>query len=99
MVKRVALTVCFTAVYLVTFATGSFLHPFGITRILGTRGLGVRLYIWDGVLLMLALFLLTIVIEALGRRLRDLAPWTTASLALAAALGYLLRLGFVSRDL
>ena len=98
MTKRVLLSACFTVVYFVTFAAGSFLRPFGVTRILGSHGLAVRLYVWDGVLLMLALYLLTLAIEALGRRLRDLAPWTTASLALAALLGYLLRLGFVTRD-
>ncbi len=98
MTKRVLLATCLTVVYLVTFAAGSFLRPLGVTRVLGSHGLAVRLYVWDGVLLMLALYLLTLAIEALGRRLRDLATWTTASLALAALLGYLLRLGFITRD-
>lgn len=98
MVKRVLLTILFTVVYLVTFAAGSFLHPLGVVRALGSEGLTARLFIWDGVLLMLTLYGLTLGVEALGRRFRDLAPWTTASLALAALFGYLLRLGFVTRD-
>ncbi len=98
MLKRISLALFFLLVYLLAFAAGSFLHPFGVIRILGAQGLGVRLFIWDGVLLMLALYLLTLGIEALGKRLRDLAPWTTASLLLAALLGYLLRFGFVSRE-
>ena len=40
---------------------------------------------WDGVLLMLTLYQVTLGIEAIGRRLRDLA--------IAALLGYLLRPG------
>lgn len=98
MVKRVLLTMLFTAVYLVAFAAGSFLHPLGVIRALGSQGLTVRLFVWDGVLLMLALYGLTLGVEALGKRLRDLAPWTTAGLAMAAALGYLLRLGFLTRE-
>ncbi len=98
MVKKILLTMLFTAVYLIAFAAGSFVHPLGVIRPLESQGLTMRLYIWDGVLLMLALYGLTLGIEAIGKRLRDLAPWTTASLAFAALLGYLLRLGFVTRD-
>ena len=98
MIKKVLLAMSFTVAYLLAFAVGSFLHPFGITRVLGSHGLSVRLYVWDGVLLMLGLYLLTLGVEALGRHLRDLASWTTASLAAAAFLGYLLRLGFITRD-
>ena len=89
MTERVLLAALLPVAYLVTFAVGSVLHPIGVTRTLGSHGLTVRLYVWDGVLLMLALFLLTLAIEALGRRLWDLAPWTMGSLARAALLGYL----------
>ena len=98
MVKRVLLGILFTVIYLIAFAAGSFLHPLGLVRAIGSQGLTVRLFIWDGVLVMLTLYGLTLGIEALGRRFRDLAPWTTASLVLAALLGYLLRLGFVTRE-
>ena len=97
MVKRALLAMFLTTVFLLAFAAGSFLHPFGVVRTLGSRGLTVRLFVWDGVLLMLMLYVVTLGIEAMGKRLRDLATWTTGSLAVAALLGYLLRLGFVTR--
>lgn len=84
--------------YVVAFAAGSFARPFGVIRTLGAHGLAVRLFIWDGVLLMVGLYLLTLVIEAVGKRLRDLAGWTTASLMIAGLIGYLLRLGFVTKE-
>ena len=98
MVRGVLLAVGLSFAYLITFAAGSFLQPFGVTRVLASRELAGRFFVWDGVLLMVGLFLLTLLVEALGRHLRTLAVWTTASLATAALLGYLLRLGFVTRD-
>ena len=98
MIKRVLLAVFLVILYTVAFAAGSFARPFGVIRTLGSHGLAVRLFIWDGVLLMVGLFLLTLVIEAVAERLRDLAGWTTASLLIAGFVGYLLRLGFVTKE-
>ena len=98
MIKRVLFSALLTLLYLAAFAAGSFLHPFNRVQALSSQGLGVRLFIWDGVLLMLALFAVTLAIEAAGKRVRDLAAWTTGSLILAAALGFALRLGFVTRE-
>ena len=77
---------CLTVVYLIAFAARSFLHPFRHNGGLEPRGPAIRLYVWDALLLMLGLYLLTLVVEALGRRLRALALWRTASLVLAALL-------------
>ncbi len=96
--KRGFLTAFLFVLYVLAFAVGSFLRPFGATRMLGSNGLVVRLFIWDGVLLMLGLYLLTLGIAVAGKRLRELAPWTTASVILAGLLGYLLRFGFVTRE-
>lgn len=98
MLKRLLLCVLLVLLYLVIFAAGSFLHPFSVTSVLASRGRAARIFIWDGVLFALALYLLTLGIEAAGKRLRDLASWTTGSLIVALVLGYLLRLGFVTRE-
>jgi uncharacterized BrkB/YihY/UPF0761 family membrane protein len=58
---------------------------------------GARGFEWDGVLLMLALFVLILVIEALRRRLLRAAPWTLLALILAAIAEYAMKLGV--RDL
>ena len=96
--KRALLAVLFLLADLTVFAAGSFTRPFGVTSVLASRGLATRIFIWDGVLLMLGLLLLTLALEAIGRRLRWLAPWTVGAFAVAALLGYLLRLGFVTRE-
>ena len=98
MVKRMLLAVILVFLYVMAFAAGSFAHPFGITRTLGSHGLGLRLFIWDGVLLMVGLYVLTLVIQAIGKRVRELAVWTTASLVVAGMIGYLLRFGFVTKE-
>jgi hypothetical protein len=58
----------------------------------GTRG-----FEWDGVYLMLALFILILLIEAFSKRLRSAAPWTILALALAAIAEFAMKLGI--RDL
>lgn len=98
MIKRLLLALVLVFLYVVAFAAGSFAHPFGVTQTLGSQGPPVRLFIWDGALLMVGLYVLTLVLEAIGRRLRDLAVWTTASLVVAAVIGYLLRFGFVTKE-
>ena len=97
--KRALLTLLLLVAYLFAFAAGSFMHPFGITSVLASHGLAARIFIWDGVLLMLGLFVLTLGLEAIGKRLRDLLPWTAGALLLAAFAGFALRFGFVTRDL
>jgi len=55
---------------------------------------GTRAFEWDGVLLMLAVFVLILLIEALRKRLRSAAPWSTLALVLAAILGLVMKFGF-----
>jgi hypothetical protein len=58
---------------------------------------GARLFEWDGALLMLAVYALILIVEALRKRLRAAAPWTTLALLLAAAVEFAMKLGV--RDL
>jgi uncharacterized BrkB/YihY/UPF0761 family membrane protein len=60
-------------------------------------GDGSRGFEWDGVILMLILFVIILVIEALRKRLRSAAPWTFVALLLAAIVEYAMKLGV--RDL
>ena len=98
LIKKALLAFALTLLYLAGFAAGSFLRPFGRVQTLGAHGLAIRLFVWDGVLVLLALYGLTLLIELLGKRLRDLALWTTGSLFVAGLLGYLLRFGFLTRE-
>ena len=83
--------------FFIVDAVGSlFYHPFGIETKLPATDLAPRSFQWDGLILMVLVYLLIIVIEALRKRLRSAAIWSTLALALAALAGYLLKFGFVT---
>ena len=86
--------------FLVTFALGSFvLHPFHVQTVLGSSdATHVRSFVWDGLLLMLILYALVLVVEALMKRLRGSALWSTLAVALAGVLGLMMKFGFISTD-
>jgi hypothetical protein len=48
---------------------------------------------------MVILFVLILIMEALMKRLRTFAPWTTLAFLLAAIVGFVMKLGFITRDL
>lgn len=83
--------------FLVVDAVGAiFYHPFHIQTALPGTALAQRGFVWDGLLLMALVWLAIVTIEALRKRLRTAAKWSTLALALAAFAGYLLRFGFVT---
>jgi len=98
LIKKVFFTILqfglFLAASLVGIALPIFhLLPSHITKLSdGTRG-----FEWDGVLLMLALFVVILVIEFLRKRLFRAAPWTVLALVLAGIAEYAMKLGV--RDL
>ena len=53
---------------------------------------------WDGVFLTLGLFAVILLIEALRKRLRGAAPWTTLALALAAVVELMVKFGLMTPD-
>jgi hypothetical protein len=95
--KQVLLTVLQFVLFLLVFATGSFLPPFHIERVLAVTRDGTRIFIWDGALLMVALFVLILLIQAISKRIRTAAPWTALAFVLAGAAGYAAKLGFLTR--
>jgi uncharacterized BrkB/YihY/UPF0761 family membrane protein len=98
LIKKVFFTLLqFILFLLVSFAgiTLPIFHviPSHITKLADqTRG-----FEWDGVFLMLALFVLILLIEALRKRFLRAAPWTVLALVLAAIAEYAMKLGV--RDL
>jgi hypothetical protein len=94
--KNVLLTLLQFVLFLFVFFAGNllpiFLHvPSVVTKWAdGTRG-----FQWDGAILMLAVFVLILLVEALSRRIRRAAPWTTLALVLAAAAGLAMKFGFL----
>ncbi|HEX9199652.1 MAG TPA: hypothetical protein VF865_08845 [Acidobacteriaceae bacterium] len=94
---KVFLTILKFVVFFVIFAAGSFLPPFHIERVLALTPEGTRIFIWDGVLLMTALFAVILLIEVSRKRIRTSGPWTTLAFAFALAAGLALKFGFLTR--
>ena len=95
MIKKVIFTLLQFVLFLVAFFAGSLLPVFQLLPpITMTFANGTRAFEWDGILLMLALFVLVLLIEVLRKRFRSAAPWTTLAVALAAILGLAMKFGF-----
>lgn len=97
MIKQVFFAILQFLLFLIVFAAGSFFPPFHIEHVLGVTADGTRLFIWDGVLLMAAVFAVILLIEALRKRLSSAGPWTTVALVLAGLAGYMAKFGFLTR--
>ncbi len=85
--------------FLITFALGSFiLHPFHVQTVLAPDAAHTRTFIWDGVLLMLLLYVLVLLLELALKKLKTAAPWSTLAVLLAGIIGLFMKFGFLSVD-
>ena len=85
--------------FLLTFLMGSlFLHPFHVTTTLASDSAHSRVFLWDGLLLMLVLYGLVVVLEVATKRLRASGLGTTLALMAAGAAGLAMKFGFLSVD-
>jgi hypothetical protein len=92
--KKILFTVLQFFLFLIVFGAGSFLPPFHFEHvILATPGT-TRIFIADGFLLMLALFLIILLIETLRKRVIASGSWTTVAFILATAVGLWMEFGF-----
>jgi hypothetical protein len=99
--KKALATIFQFLLFLVVFFVGSLFPlppPFHHERILSTTPAATRIFIGDGLHLMLALYIVIVLIEAVSKRLRTAAPWTTLALILAAVLGFVMKFGFLTRS-
>jgi uncharacterized membrane protein YpjA len=96
--KNVIFTVLQLILFLIVFFIGSIFPPFHFEHILiATPGV-TRIFIADGLLLAFLLYIVIVVVEALRKRLRTAAPWTTVALILAVAFGLMMKFGFLTRS-
>ncbi len=94
--KKALSIVLQTILLLVVYAAGSFLPPFHIMRTLVSAPDATRFFVWDGIMLMLAVYILILLIEAARKRLRTSATGSTVALVLATILGLAAKLGFIT---
>jgi hypothetical protein len=77
---------------------GVFYHPFNVETKLAPTLLATRSFVWDGMLLMLAVWLLLLLMSVIRRRLASSALHSTIALALAALVGFFLKVGFITHN-
>jgi hypothetical protein len=94
--KRAVLALGQFVLFLVCFAVGSFAAPLHVRQVLGVTPDGTRIFLWDGVILMVLLLALLAGIEAARRRLATAGVWTVGAFVAAGLVGLLLRLGFMT---
>jgi hypothetical protein len=92
--KKVLFAALQFLLFLAVFLVGSFVPPFHMEHVLlATPGM-TRIFIADGFVLMVALFVLILLVETLRKRIISYGPWTTAAFILATAVGFWMQLGF-----
>jgi hypothetical protein len=96
--KNIIFTILQLIVFLIVFFVGSIFPPFHFEHVLiATPGI-TRIFIADGLLLALILYILILVFEVLRKRLRTAAPWTTLAFLLAVVFGLMMKFGFLTRS-
>ena len=94
--KRAVFVILQTLLFLLLFGGGSFLPVFTSMPSWQMQTAPGRVFVLDGLLLALVVYLLILGIEAARRRLRGEGSLTTLALFLALALGLAMKFGFKS---
>jgi hypothetical protein len=96
--KKAITTILQLLLFLLVFGAFSLFPPFHIEHVLGATSAGTRIFITDGLILALAVYLFIVLIEFLRKRLRTSAPLTTIAFVFAVILGLLMKFGFLTRS-
>jgi hypothetical protein len=97
--KNAVFTILQVILFVVVFFIGSFFPPFHFEHVLIATPGTTRVFIADGLLLTLALYVLIVLVQVLRKRLRISTPWTTLAFVLAVVFGLMMKFGFLTRSL
>jgi hypothetical protein len=92
--KKIVFPILQLILFLLVFLVGSLWEPFHFEHVLIATPGTTRIFIADGLLLMVALYILIVLVQILRKRLRTSAPWTTLAVILAAVFGLMMKFGF-----
>jgi hypothetical protein len=96
--KKIVFTFLEFLLFLIVFIVGSFLHPFNLHwGVTVTAAGSTHYFVPDGLLLALGLFVLIALIQLARKHLTG-AVLTTVALIIAVIAGYVMQLGFVTRE-
>jgi hypothetical protein len=96
--KKAIITILQFFLFLIVFGAFSLFPPFHIEHVLNTSSTGTRVFIVDGLLIALVVYLVVVLIELLMKRLKVSGPWTTIAFVLAAIVGFMMKFGFLTRS-
>ena len=99
MIKNVIFAVLQFIVFTLVFLAGSLFPPFHLEHVLGNTPDGTRVFVMDGALLMTALFVIILGIQAARKRIGNAGLWTSVAFVLAALAGFAAKFGFLTRPL
>lgn len=86
-------------IFMIVFAAGSLFPPFHIEHVLTATPNYTHIFVADGLILMIALYLAIVIVQAVTKRIRRAVPWTTIAVVLAVIAGLYLKFGFVTHEL
>jgi hypothetical protein len=96
--KKAIITILQFFLFLIVFGAFSLFPPFHIEHVLNTSSTETRVFIVDGLLIALVVYLVVVLIELLMKRLKVSGPWTTIAFVLAAIVGFMMKFGFLTRS-
>ena len=96
--KQALLTVLQLVLLLVAYAAATFAIPCHRETVSVHTGTVTRVFLWDGVITDVLLFLLFLTIAATRKRLRSALPLSLVALVLSFTVSYALKLGFVTHE-
>ena len=98
--KKAILLILQFFLFLCVFLVGSLMNPFhlrwNVTQLSPTS---TRYFVPDGLLLMIAVYILILICQVLAKRLSRAGIWTTLAFLLALAAGFAARFGSATHDL
>jgi hypothetical protein len=92
--KNVVFTVLQLILLLIVFFVGSIFPPFHFEHVLIATPGTTRIFVADGLVLALVVYILIVILEVVRKRLRTAAPWTTLAFLLAVVFGLMMKFGF-----
>ena len=95
--KKLLSTVLQFVMFLLVYAIFSLFPPFHVERVLIATPTYSRIFILDGILITLALYIVIVIVETLVKRLCQVT-WTTIAFVLAIILGYVMKFGFITHE-
>ncbi len=96
--KKIISTLLQFVLFLFVFGVFSLFPPLHMQYVLHSTPNGPRMFIADGLVLALALYLVILLIQAAMKRLTTSASWTSIAFVLAVVVGLLMKFGFLTKS-